>query len=105
MLKEHSSFVKQSIAVLDCFLIFLSFYCAYFVTGTYKELLPFYNYWVMFIGFLGFYLYFAWTRSLFSVLHFNWMSGLLRRIIAIFVSAAVLGAAILYLVPDKHNSR
>jgi exopolysaccharide biosynthesis polyprenyl glycosylphosphotransferase len=105
MLKEHSSFVKQSIAVLDCFLVFLAFYSAYFLTGIHKDLLPFINYWVMFAGFLGFYLYFAWTRSLFSILHFNWMSGLLRRTIMIFVSAGLLGAAILYLVPDKHNSR
>lgn len=103
MLKEHSSFVKQSIAVLDCFLIFISFDCAYLITGYYRELLPFYNYWVMFIGFLGFYLYFAWTRSLFSIMHFNWMSGLLRRTSTIFVSAAFLGAAILYLTPDKHS--
>jgi exopolysaccharide biosynthesis polyprenyl glycosylphosphotransferase len=105
MLKEHSSFVKQSIAALDCFLIFVAFYSAYLLTGFYRELMPFLNYWVMFIGFLGFYLYFAWTRSLFSILHFNWMSGLLRRTVMIFVSAAFLGAAILYLLPDNHNSR
>ncbi|MBN1601249.1 MAG: sugar transferase [Chitinispirillaceae bacterium] len=105
MLKEHSSFVKQSIAVLDCFLVFIAFYAAYFLVGNHKELLPVMNYWVMFAGFLGFYLYFAWTRSLFSVLHFNWMSGLLWRIVMIFVSAGFLGAAILYLLPDNHNSR
>ena len=33
------------------------------------------------------------------------MTGLLKRIIMIFLSAGVLGAALLYLVPDSYNSR
>jgi exopolysaccharide biosynthesis polyprenyl glycosylphosphotransferase len=59
----------------------------------------------MFIGFLGFYLYFAWTRQLFSVQQFAWMKNLFGRIIAIFGLAGILGAAILYLMPDSYNSR
>lgn len=105
MLKEHSSFVKQSTAVIDCLLLILSYYISYIVTSFYKPLYPILNYWVMIVGFMGFYLYFAWTRSLFSVLHFNWMTGLMRRVTAIFISAGFLGAAILYLLHDNHNSR
>jgi exopolysaccharide biosynthesis polyprenyl glycosylphosphotransferase len=59
----------------------------------------------MLIGFLGFYLYFAWTRQLFSALQFNWMDHLFGRIILIFMSAGVLGASILYMLPDRYNSR
>ncbi len=106
MLKEHSSFVKQSIAAIDCILIFLAFYLANVaVFGRNFEFRKELEYWIMFIGFTIFYLYFAWTRSLFSVLQFNWMSGLFRRQIMIFLSVGVLGAAILYLLPQIKNSR
>jgi len=106
MLKEHSSFVKQLIAVTDCVLLAISFYCANLIvfgfTTSFDTIL---EYWVMFIGFMSFYLYFAWTRSLFSIMNFNWMTGLFRRLVAIFFSAAILGAAIFFLVPDLKGSR
>jgi exopolysaccharide biosynthesis polyprenyl glycosylphosphotransferase len=105
MLKEHSFFVKQAIAVADCILLFVSFYLAFVITGSHRELMPFVSYWVMVIGFAGFYLYFAWTRSLFSILNFNWMSKLFNRILMIFLSAGILGASILYLLPNSLNSR
>jgi exopolysaccharide biosynthesis polyprenyl glycosylphosphotransferase len=107
MLKEHSSFIKQAIAALDCFLIVNAFYLAYFFLSMYRlsPLLPILDYWVMVVGFAGFYLYFAWTRELFSILNFNWMRDMTGRIIIIFISAGVLGAAILYLLPDSKPSR
>jgi len=105
MLKQHSSFIKQLIAAVDCFLILAAFGLAYRIVSPYKVLLPVLNYWVMVIGFMGFYLYFAWTRELFSILHFNWMRNLPGRIVMIFLSAGVLGAAILYLLPDSQSSR
>ncbi|NLG18572.1 MAG: sugar transferase [Fibrobacter sp.] len=105
MLKEHSSFLKQTIALIDCFLIVIAFYLSYSITMLFRPLHPVLNYWVMVVGFMGFYLYFAWTRSLFSVLHFAWMTGLMRRVVAIFISACILGASILYLLPHSHNSR
>jgi exopolysaccharide biosynthesis polyprenyl glycosylphosphotransferase len=105
MLKEHSSFVKQIIAAIDCFLILAAFYLAYRIVSPYKVLLSLLNYWVMIIGFMGFYLYFAWTRELFSILNFNWMRNLPARIVMIFLSAGVLGAAILYLLPNSQSSR
>jgi exopolysaccharide biosynthesis polyprenyl glycosylphosphotransferase len=105
MLKQHSSFVKQTIAAVDCVLLAAAFYFAYCLVAPHKLLLPLLNYWVMLVGFTGFYLYFAWTRELFSILHFNWMRNLAGRIIMIFLSAGVLGAAILYLLPDSQSSR
>lgn len=105
MLKEHSSFIKQIIAAVDCLLILAAFILAYRIVYPYKVLQPILNYWVMVVGFTGFYLYFAWTRELFSILHFNWMRNLPGRIVMIFLSAAVLGAAILYLLPDSQSSR
>jgi exopolysaccharide biosynthesis polyprenyl glycosylphosphotransferase len=105
MLKEHPSFVKQNIAALDSCLLFASFSLAYYLVSPFKPLSALLAYWPMFIGFIGFYLYFAWTRELFSVLQFNWMSHLFGRIIMIFLSAGMLGAAILYIIPDTHNSR
>jgi exopolysaccharide biosynthesis polyprenyl glycosylphosphotransferase len=105
MLKEHPAFIKQAIAVFDCLLIGCSFYVAYDIVSHYKPLSPLFNYWVMFVGFIGFYLYFAWTRSLFSVLQFSWFSHLVSRVTMIFVSAAILGASILYMIPDSYNSR
>lgn len=102
MLKEHSSFVKQFIAGVDCLLLLFAFYCANLVVfGVDTRLQTMFEHWVMFFGFMSFYIYFAWTRSLFSVMHFNWMSGLFSRVIAIFFSAAILGAAILFLVPGQ----
>jgi exopolysaccharide biosynthesis polyprenyl glycosylphosphotransferase len=105
MLKEHPSFVKQAIAVLDCGLIIAAFALSHLIVAQYKPLSFALNYWFMLIGFIGFYLYFAWTRQLFSVLQFNWMDHLFRRLIFIFMSAGVLGASILYVLPDKFNSR
>jgi exopolysaccharide biosynthesis polyprenyl glycosylphosphotransferase len=105
MLKEHSSFIKQTIAAIDCVLIIAAFYLAYLVVSPFKNLQPVLSYWVMVVGFMAFYLYFAWTRELFSILHFNWMRNLASRIIIIFFFAGVLGAAILYLLPDSQSSR
>lgn len=106
MLKEHSSFVKQLIATIDCLLLSLAFYLASILVFVgHLSLSRLFNYWIMLVGFIGFYLYFAWTRSLFSILSFNWMRGLFRRVGAIFVSAGVLGAAILYLLPRDESSR
>jgi exopolysaccharide biosynthesis polyprenyl glycosylphosphotransferase len=105
MLKEHSSFVKQAIALLDCILLFAVFRGAHYVVALYRPLSPLLDYWIMFVGFLGFYLYFAWTRQLFSILQFAWMRYIFSRIILIFFLAGILGAAILYLLPDRYNSR
>lgn len=105
MLKEHSSFIKQAIAAIDCFLIIVAFYLAYLFIASIRLLGPLLNYWVMVVGFMGFYLYFAWTRELFSVLNFNWMRNLGGRIVTIFITAGTLGAAILYLLPDSQLSR
>lgn len=105
MLKKHSTFIKQSIAVIDCFLLIVAFYLSHMLISAYRPLDPIFHYWLMIVGFMGFYLYFAWTRSLFSIMHFNWMKGLFGRIVMIFISAALLGAAILYLFPNERNSR
>ncbi len=105
MLKQHSSFVKQSIAFLDCILIFVAFVLSHIIVGEYKPLSTLDNYWTVPIGFMAFYLYFGWSRHLFSVLLFNWMNHLYRRIVIIFLFATVLGAAILYLLPDYKSIR
>jgi exopolysaccharide biosynthesis polyprenyl glycosylphosphotransferase len=105
MLKEHPTFVKQFIALIDCILIIAAFFIAHSIVILYKPISWVFNYWLMLVGFIAFYLYFAWTRQLFSVLQFNWMDKLLSRIILIFGSAGVLGASILYILPDKYNSR
>ena len=105
MLKEHSSFIKQTIAAVDCFLILVAFYLAYIIVAPFRPLNALLNYWVMAVGFMGFYLYFAWTRELFSILNFNWMRNLASRIVMIFISAGILGAAILFLLPNSQSSR
>jgi exopolysaccharide biosynthesis polyprenyl glycosylphosphotransferase len=106
MLKQHSSFVKQLIAAFDCFLMLLAFYIAnVIVFGPSVSLSQLYDYLVMIVGFTFFYLYFAWTRSLFSIMYFNWMTGLFRNVVMIFVSAGFLGAAILFLVQKEQLSR
>ncbi|MCW8965992.1 MAG: hypothetical protein OQK82_04790, partial [Candidatus Pacearchaeota archaeon] len=106
MLKQHSSFVKQTIAAFDCFLMLLAFYIAnVIVFGFSASVSRMFDYWMMIVGFTFFYLYFAWTRSLFSVMYFNWMHGLYRRVVAIFLSAGFLGAAILFLVQKEQYSR
>lgn len=105
MLKEHSSFLKQSVAVLDCVLITAAFYAAHVTASSFKHLSPVSSYWLMLVGFMAFYLYFAWTRSLFSILQFSWIRGLLNRVVMIFISAGMLGAAIFYVLPDDYNNR
>jgi exopolysaccharide biosynthesis polyprenyl glycosylphosphotransferase len=105
MIKEHSAFLKQTIAVLDCLLIITAFYISYSIVVNFQPLSDIFNYWFMVVGFIGFYLYFAWTRSLFSILQFNWIRHLFSRLLMIFLSAAFLGAAILYIVPDSYESR
>lgn len=105
MLKQHSSFIKQAIATIDCLLIIAAFYISHLIVSQYRELSYTKYYLLMLIGFIGFYLYFAWTRQLFSILQFNWMKGLYKRVVMIFLSAGMLGAAILYIIPDDFNSR
>lgn len=106
MLKQHSSFVKQLIAGVDCVLILFAFYLANAVVfGDTFLFSRMFDYWVILVGFMGFYLYFAWTRSLFSILDFSWTYKLIRRVGAIFVSAGMLGAAILYMLPRDQSSR
>jgi exopolysaccharide biosynthesis polyprenyl glycosylphosphotransferase len=105
MLKQHSSFVKQTIALVDCVLLACAFFFAHRWQSQHADIKPLLQYWMMFVGFLSFYLYFAWTRSLFSVMHFTWLNNLLWRLVVIFSSAGILGAAILYVVPDISNSR
>ena len=106
MLKQHSSFVKQIIAAFDCFLLLLAFYIANVIVFGFSISIPkMFDYWIMIVGFTFFYLYFAWTRSLFSVMYFNWMNGLFRRVVAIFLSAGFLGAAILFLVQQEQHNR
>lgn len=105
MFKDHPSIVKQTTAFVDCVLLITAFYIAYVVVSLYRPLSEVFNYWFMVVGFIGFYLYFAWTRSLFSVLQFNWMGHLLSRVFMIFLSAGLVGAAILYVAPDNYNSR
>jgi len=103
--KDHPSFIKQTSAAVDCVLLMCAFYISYVIVSMFKPLSEILNYWFMVVGFIGFYLYFGWTRSLFSILQFNWMGHLLSRVVMIFLSAAFLGAAILYMVPDTFNSR
>jgi lipopolysaccharide/colanic/teichoic acid biosynthesis glycosyltransferase len=105
MLKEHSLFIKHAIALFDCATIAVLFGVAHALVVRGTPLEPVADYWFMFLGFLVFYVYFAWTRSLFSVLQFTQMPGLARRVAGIFLWAAVLGAAILYLVPGQLHSR
>ena len=106
MLKIHSAFIKQLMAGLDCLLILIAFYTSYYLVSQVHEFIPFIsytmNYWVMLVGFAFFYLYFAETRSLFSILQFSWMKGLLLRIVKVFCYAGALGSALLYLMPT-HN--
>jgi len=106
MLKNHSAFVKQLTAGLDCLLILIAFYTSYYLISQVQEFISFINYtmsyWVMLVGFTFFYLYFAETRSLFSILQFSWMNRLLLRTVKVFCYAGALGAALLYLMPT-HN--
>ncbi|MCL2688242.1 MAG: sugar transferase [Chitinispirillia bacterium] len=103
MLKNHSAFIKQLTAGLDCLLILIAFYTSYYLISQVHEFIPFIsytmNYWVMLVGFTFFYLYFAETRSLFSILQFSWMNRLLLRTVKVFCYAGALGAALLYLMP------
>jgi exopolysaccharide biosynthesis polyprenyl glycosylphosphotransferase len=105
MLKEHSSFIKQAIATIDLLLLLLAFYVSHELVSEFRPLSPLLTYWPMLVGFSAFYLYFAWTRHLFSILQFNWMRALASRVAMIFISAGVLGAAILYMTPDSYSSR
>ena len=105
MLKQHPTFIKQFIATIDCILIITAFYVSHVLVSDYKQLSPIQYYLLMLMGFMAFYLYFAWTRQLFSILQFSWMRGLYKRIIMIFLSAGALGAAILYVLPEMYNSR
>lgn len=105
MLKQHPTFIKQLIAAIDCILIISAFYISHLIVQHINPLSPIQHYWLMLVGFMAFYLYFAWTRQLFSILQFSWMRGLYKRVIMIFLSAGVLGAAILYVLPDDFNSR
>lgn len=90
---------------MDCVLIIGAFYLAYTFGPKSKYIFPMEKYLLIPVGFMAFYLYFAWTRNLFSILHFSWMKGLSSRIFMIFLSAGMLGAAILYLTPTDYYSR
>jgi len=105
MHKPHPNLLQQAIAALDCVLIAGAFACAYLLVERYVPLRPALAYWVMVVGFLLFYLYLAWRNSLFSVLHFGWMSRLGGRLLQIFGWAGVVGAAILYLMPADYHGR
>lgn len=105
MLKQHPTFVKQSIATIDCLLIVIAFYISYLIVSSYKPLSNIEHYLLIPAGFIAFYIYFAWTRSLFSILQFTWMKGLDKRVVMIFLTAGILGAAILYAFPDNFYSR
>ena len=105
MLKQHPTFIKQFIATIDCILIIAAFYVSHIIALYIRPLSPIQYYWLMLVGFIAFYLYFAWTRQLFSILQFSWMRGLYKRVLIIFLSAGVLGASILYVLPDDYNSR
>ncbi len=105
MLKEHSFLVRQLVALVDFIALAVVFYYSHRVVSLHASLKPVTEYWFMFIGFLVFYGYFAWTRHLFSLLQFPVMGDLARRTLLIFASAGMIGAAILYLFPDFHNSR
>ena len=105
MLKQHPTFVKQLIATIDILLVIGAFFASHRIVSHYKTLHSLQYYFLMPAGFMAFYLYFAWTRQLFSILDFSWMRGLYKRVVVIFLSAGGLGAAILYLLPDAYNSR
>ncbi|MDR0306097.1 MAG: sugar transferase [Chitinispirillales bacterium] len=106
MLKDHSAFIKQLTAGFDCLLILIAFYTSYYHISQVHEFVPFISYamnhWVMLVGFTFFYLYFAETRSLFSILRFRWMKGLALRTMKVFFYAGSLGAALLFIMPT-HN--
>jgi lipopolysaccharide/colanic/teichoic acid biosynthesis glycosyltransferase len=105
MLKEHSFLLKHVIALTDIVLLTVVFSYSHWLVSKHASLKPALDYWFMFVGFLIFYVYFAWTRQLFSLLQFAVMTDLAWRTILIFISAGVIGAAILYVVPDFHDSR
>ncbi len=105
MLKEHSSVIKHCTALADIAVLMVLFAVSHRLVSARVPLEPLLNYWAMFLGFMVFYVYFAWTRSLFSVLQFNMMANVVRKTLVIFGSATVIGAALLYLIPDLHNSR
>ena len=96
MLKDHSAFVKQIIAGIDCLLILAAFFISYYLSSQDNIPAAFIDYWIMPAGFGFFYLYFAWTRSLFSIMHFSWIRGLALRVVKVFVYAGALCAALLY---------
>ena len=105
MLKQHPSLIKQAIAATDCLLITAAFGAAYQLVSLMVPMEEIRHYWLMWVGFLFFYLYFAWNNALFSVLLFSWMENLPARIVTLFASVGVLGAAVLYLMPDEYHGR
>jgi exopolysaccharide biosynthesis polyprenyl glycosylphosphotransferase len=105
VLKQHPSLIKQAIAATDCLLITAAFGAAYQVVSRMVPTEPLRFYWIMWVGFLFFYLYFAWNNALFSVLQFSWMENLPARVVTLFASVGILGAAVLYLMPDDYHGR
>ena len=103
MLKQHSAFIKQAIAVIDCLLIVTAYYLSTGIVFKSYRIILFNQYVIILFAFLGFYLYFAWTRALFSILLYNWLKGVGKRVVMIFFSAAILGAAILFVIPDVYS--
>jgi len=105
MLKEHSYLLRHVVALIDFTLLAGVFYLSHYLVSQNANLKPVTDYWFMFLGFLVYYGYFAWTRQLFSLLQFPLMPNLVWRTVLIFVSAGVIGAAILYLFPGLRDSR
>ncbi len=99
MLREHSFFVKQVIAAVDVVLFITAFMLTNILFDDYETAVLFEN-WPMLVGTLVFYLYYAWTRSLFSIMHFNWLENAFKKLVYIFVYVVVLGAALLFLLPQ-----
>ncbi len=105
MHKEHSSFIKQVVAVVDVLLIVAAFLVAYSISSEYKAFTGVTDYLLLPAGVLCIYLYFGWTRGIFDILDLTWMKGVIRRITVIFFLTAVLGAALLYITHSQDYSR
>lgn len=105
MLKERSFLVRHVVALGDIAILAVLFVVSHRMVGQSTPLLAPASYWLMFLAFLVFYVYFGWTRQLFSVLQYPMMSDLVWRTVIIFATAGVIGAALLYMIPEQVHSR